>query len=94
MTGVTMSGKLLSALAAGLIFTTTTLGATFSVTRTDDPLPDGCAVADCSLREAITDANTTVASDDINVPPGTYLIDLVGNDTLETGDLDISTDMT
>ncbi|MEM7704338.1 MAG: choice-of-anchor Q domain-containing protein [Pseudomonadota bacterium] len=89
-----MSGKLLSALAAGLIFTTATLGATFNVTRTDDPLPDGCAVGDCSLREAITDANTTVASDDINVPPGTYLIDLVGNDTLETGDLDISTDMT
>ncbi|MEM6937390.1 MAG: hypothetical protein AAF552_13100 [Pseudomonadota bacterium] len=50
MTGVTMSGKLLSALAAGLIFTTATLGATFNVTRTDDPLPDGCAVGDCSLR--------------------------------------------
>ncbi len=89
-----MSTKLFAILTAGLFVTLSAQGATFSVTRTDDPLPDGCAVGDCSLREAVTAANETAAPDDIVVPPGTYLIDLTGNDTLETGDLDISTDMT
>jgi CSLREA domain-containing protein len=43
----------------------TAFGATFTVTRTDDPAPNGCAVGDCSLREAIIDANITVAHDTI-----------------------------
>lgn len=30
---------------------------TFVVTRTDDPAPNGCAVGDCSLREALIAAN-------------------------------------
>ena len=67
---------------------------TFDVTRMDDPVPDGCKVDDCSLREAVIDAGQTAAKDTIVLPAGVYLIDLAGNDVSEnTGDLDISTDM-
>lgn len=46
--------------------------ATFNVTRLDDPLPNGCLVNDCSLREALLAANANVDSDLIQVPSGTY----------------------
>jgi len=46
--------------------------ATFSVTRVDDPLPNGCLIGDCSLREALLAANINVDSDVIQVPSGTY----------------------
>ena len=48
--------------------------ATFNVTRTDDPTPNGCAQSDCSLREAVIDANQTVQADVIMLPAGTYLV--------------------
>jgi hypothetical protein len=32
--------------------------ATLTPTRTDDPPPDGCAPEDCSLREAVEEADT------------------------------------
>lgn len=68
---------------------------TFTVTRTDDPVPDGCSVNDCSLREAVIDADQTAAMDTIVLPAGVYLIDFPGgvDTSAETGDLDISTDM-
>ncbi len=67
---------------------------TFNVTRTDDPAPDGCALNDCSLREAVIEAEQTAAPDLIALPAGTYLIDLAGSDnSAEVGDLDITTDM-
>jgi predicted outer membrane repeat protein len=67
---------------------------TLTVTRLDDPSPDGCAMADCSLREAVIDSGLTPEKDTIMLPAGVYLIDLVGFDNSEeTGDLDISTDM-
>lgn len=57
--------------------TTGVRAATFIVTRFDDPLPDVCAPADCSLREAIavTDANDPFAgTDDIVLSAGTYTL--------------------
>jgi len=85
--------KILCSLAAAALLSGMAHAATFNVTREDDPVPDGCKVDDCSLREAVTDADQTSAKDTILLPAGVYLIDLNGNDTSDTGDLDISTDM-
>ncbi len=54
--------------------------ATIVVTRNDDPIPDGCAVGDCSLREAVIAANANPDSDLIQVPIGTF--SLLGTLTL------------
>lgn len=76
------------------VLTGTLQAGTFNVTRMDDPVPDGCNANDCSLREAVIDADQTVAPDTIILPAGVYLIGLDGSDTSEdTGDLDITTDM-
>ncbi len=86
--------KTLSGLLAATVLTSAAHAGTFNVTRMDDPVPDGCNVNDCSLREAVIDADQTLAVDTIVLPAGVYLIDLAGNDGSEnTGDLDISTDM-
>ncbi len=50
---------------------------TFTVTRTDDPLPNGCLPGDCSLREAMeaAAANDPLGETDvILVPAGTILL--------------------
>ena len=50
---------------------------TFVVTRFDDPLPDGCLPADCSLREATEAAaqNDAFAGDDrVQLAAGTYTL--------------------
>ena len=70
------------------------VAATFDVTRTDDPAPDGCAVGDCSLREAIIASNASAGADTINLPAGTYTLTIpsASSDTDATiGDLDIGT---
>lgn len=69
----------------------TAWAATFDVSRLDDPSPDGCAPGDCSLREAILDANALAGADTINLPAGTYSSTLAGagEDAAATGDLDI-----
>src|SRR6266581_4171451 len=67
------------------------------VTRFDDPPPDSCSPSDCSLREAIIDANSVANPhlDTIRVffQAGTYQAHL-GNEWYEdqgyTGDLDIT----
>ncbi len=62
----------------------------FLVTRTDDPVPDACAVGDCSLREAVVAANVD-GGDRILLPAGTYTLSRVGaaEDLAATGDLDL-----
>ncbi len=62
---------------------------TLTVTKTADT-NDGACDADCSLREAIVQANT-FATDDIDVPAGTYKLTIKGRgeDLAATGDLDI-----
>jgi len=68
MLGVRPRGALrfltLIVLVAGLSAPASPAGAitTFTVTTTGDPVPDGCQPADCSLREAVTDANATTNS--------------------------------
>lgn len=80
----------------------TAYAASVTVTTTDDELN---ADGDCSLREAIEAANTDAAvdacpagsgPDTIVVPPGTYVLTLVGagEDANATGDLDIANDIT
>lgn len=48
--------------------------ATFVVTRFDDPTPNGCQVGDCSLREAVTDANVHHYQDTVQLAAGTYTL--------------------
>ena len=70
----------------------TTRAATYAVTRTDDPLPDGCTPADCSLREAVIAANTSVGPDTITLGADTFTLSRpdVGDEENAslTGDLD------
>ena len=65
-----------------------------TVTRFDDPLPDGCGVADCSLREAVLFANGSVGPDRILLPASASPYQLtrsgVGEDAGLTGDLDVT----
>jgi CSLREA domain-containing protein len=59
--------------------------AVFQVTTTSDPVTGTCLPGNCSLREAIVEANLGSGSDTVLVPAGTY--------TLETGQLMISNGM-
>ena len=67
----------------------------FIVTRYDDPVPDGCLVADCSLREAVIAANAATDADRILLSAGVYAITLVGSDEdfAATGDLDLNNNL-
>ena len=72
--------------------------ATFTVTvyaDLSDSVPDGTCDS-CSLREAIQEANALPGPDVINLPPGTYTMDIAGSDEEAgaTGDLDITDDVT
>ncbi len=70
--------------------------AVFTPTRFDDPVPDACAPADCSLREAIRAANAAAGPDTIPLQAGTYTLQQVGTDEDDAldGDLDITDDLT
>lgn len=65
--------------------------ADFTVTKIADTA-DGTCDADCSLREAITAANSAAGADSITLPPGTYTLLIVGagEDVNATGDLDVT----
>ena len=70
--------------------------ASFTVTRFDDPNPNGCNPGDCSLREAIIAANATNTDDVIALQTGTYGLSRVGasEDGAATGDLDLTGTLT
>ncbi len=90
--------------AAALVLSVLALAATqrahaitYNVTKTADSA-DGVCNSDCSLREAIMAANTTVGAV-INVPAGTYTLALTGSESdtnpmPQWGDLDIEKSMT
>ncbi len=60
------------------------------VTRYDDPVPDSCSAADCSLREAVIAANADPNADRILLSAGLYELSLPGNDSAaQVGDLDL-----
>ncbi|MGB7491766.1 MAG: CSLREA domain-containing protein, partial [Thermoanaerobaculia bacterium] len=63
--------------------------ATFDVTRFDDPVPDECALGDCSLREAVIAANENGEADMIMLPAGIYTLSqpTSGGDDPEGGSL-------
>jgi hypothetical protein len=50
------------------------MGADYYVTRADDPTPNGCAIGDCSLHEAIIAANSN---------PGHTWIQFITTDRIE-----------
>jgi hypothetical protein len=69
---------------------------TLTVTRTDDPPPDGCPAGDCFLREAILTPNTSVGPDAVRVPAGRYVLSIPPDGTPDDGldgDLDITEDL-
>ncbi|HEX2128985.1 MAG TPA: CSLREA domain-containing protein, partial [Solirubrobacterales bacterium] len=70
--------------------------ATFSVTRFDDPVPNGCNAGDCSLREAIIAANGNSGADSIPLGAGTYELEVAGTDEdlSADGDLDVNDSLT
>lgn len=47
---------------------------TYTVTRTDDPAPNGCQADDCSLREAVLAANVSAGFDSVVLAAGTYVL--------------------
>jgi CSLREA domain-containing protein len=71
--------------------------AEFSVTRADDPAPDGCTPSDCSLREAVAAANAAPGFDRIVLPASPVAYQLTrggaGEDLNATGDLDVTGDL-
>ncbi|HKC23079.1 MAG TPA: choice-of-anchor Q domain-containing protein [Gaiellaceae bacterium] len=70
--------------------------ASFTVTRTDDPAPDGCALSDCSLREAVLAVDGGSGGGTISIPAGHYRLTIAGpgEDVGATGDLDLTNDVT
>lgn len=68
-------------------------GGTYTVTRLDDPAPDGCLPADCSLREAVIAANDGTDTSTINFAvDGTVELAIApsGVNDATTGDLNIT----
>lgn len=66
------------ALVALLLGAATASAQTYTVTRTDDPIPGPCEPDDCSLREALMASNTSTTVDDIVVLPASgapYLLE-------------------
>ncbi len=79
---------------SALIWATAIQAADFVPTRIDDPAPDGCQVDDCSLREAVLDANANPGEDTIVLANDIYLLLRQGLDDLGiSGDLDITDDL-
>lgn len=65
--------------------------AVLTVTRFDDPSPDGCPPTDCSLREAVIAANADAGADLIKLSIGFHSLTIEGanEDASMTGDLDL-----
>lgn len=64
------------ALLAGILLSCVASAAqTYTVTRTDDPAPNGCQVGDCSLREAVLEANSVDGLDTVQLAAATYSVD-------------------
>jgi CSLREA domain-containing protein len=73
--------------------------AEFTVTRTDDPFTDGCMPDDCSLREAVIEANNRGGHDTILLRKQVYSLTIPvpqnGDFSFtQVGDLDIKDDVT
>jgi CSLREA domain-containing protein len=67
----------------------------YYVTKTDDTSDGVCSAGDCSLREAVQNANACPGTQTIHIPAGGYHLTRTGadEDAGETGDLDITDDV-
>jgi CSLREA domain-containing protein len=67
----------------------------YLVTKTDDTNDGVCSASDCSLREAVDNANACPGAQTIQLPAGNYPLTLAGadEDANATGDLDITDDL-
>ena len=67
----------------------------YNVTKTADTDDGVCSPGDCSLREAISNANACPGSQTINLPAGGYALTIDGDDENlnKTGDLDVLDDL-
>lgn len=68
------SGKRFLLLSTLSVLASDLCAATFTVTRVDDPVANGCLAQDCSLREAVIAANATAAADTIVLASATYTL--------------------
>ncbi|MCJ7708939.1 MAG: CSLREA domain-containing protein, partial [Anaerolineales bacterium] len=68
----------------------------YIVNTTADTNDGVCNVADCSLREAVRNANACPGWQTITLPAGAYTLSIAGaeEDAAATGDLDITDDVT
>ncbi len=78
--------RLILSLLAAFAIAMPASAATFRVTRTDDPAPNGCTALDCSLREAVLVANATVAADNISLAAQTYTLSRMNSDPNSSDD--------
>ena len=88
-------GKTLRLIAFLLLLPVSAGAMDLTVTRTDDPAPNGCQPGDCSLREAVMVANALPGTDRIVLPAGLYQLTIAGiaADDASVGDLDIGGDV-
>ncbi len=68
----------------------------YYVTKEDDTADGVCSAGDCSLREAVQNANACAGHQTIHLPAGGYILTRHGpdEDAADTGDLDITDDLT
>ncbi len=87
-----LSILLTAAVGGQAVYATAPAGGDLVVTRNDDPAPNGCLPGDCSLREAIIDANADGTYTRIVITnTDTITLSIAGQneDAAATGDLDI-----
>jgi len=67
----------------------------YDVTKTEDTDDGVCSPGDCSLREAVSNANACPGLQTINLPAGGYTLTIDGDDENlnKTGDLDVLDDL-
>ena len=94
--------RLITILALGLILAvlsacapTPVCESAYTVTKTIDTNDGVCSVSDCSLREAVDNANACPGPQTIHLPAGSYILTIAGaeEDANATGDLDITDDL-
>jgi hypothetical protein len=85
---------LATAILAVLLPSAPARAAVFDVSNFEDLAPNGCTPGDCTLREAIIDANAAPGNDTILLDSGTYHLTRTGaaDDTAAFGDLDVIRD--
>ncbi len=83
--------KRILVLSLGLLLSGPAGAAVFTVTKTADTQDSTCDDHDCSLREAVFEANRAPGTDVIELPPGIYTLTRTGadEDNGSTGDLDV-----